>query len=113
MIRSQDIKSIYPETLVIASGVNTVITPLPGQIDVTIKYHSGGTAFISGSTFFYGPSIGFTAYGCSFATAQQYLLSAGEIFKFQGTGEFRLSISGATTTLYMARGVGAGFPQTT
>ena len=102
-MRSVDVHSLYPETLTIGSSLSVLVSPLPGQLTVTLKYGSGGTLWFSGSTL---------TTGCTFATAQRYLMASTEIFNFVGAGQFKLEVTGATTTVYLVRGRSAGFDQT-
>lgn len=102
-MRSEDIHSLYPETLVIGTNVTALVSPLPGQIACTVKYGSGGTLYFAGATL---------ASGSSFATAQLYPLGAAEIFSFDSAGYFKLRAEGATVTCYMVRSRSAGFDQT-
>lgn len=102
-MRSTDIYSIYPETLVIGTSITVLVSPLPGQLSVGLKWGAGGTLW------FYGSSI---SGGCTFATAQQYLIGGAEIVNLASSGPFKLGVSGATTTVYMYRGRSMGFEQT-
>lgn len=98
-----DVFSLYPETLVIGASLTALISPLPGQNFCTVKYGGGGTLYFSaGST---------NSYGCSFAIAQLYPIAATEAFHFNGAGFFNLQTGGATTTVYINRGISAGFAQ--
>lgn len=98
-----DVFSLYPETLVIGASLTALISPLPGQNFTTIKYGGGGTlCFSAGAT---------NSYGCSFAINQYYPIGTTEAFHFNGAGYFKLTTFGATTTVYINRGISAGFSQ--
>lgn len=101
--RSDDIFSVYPETLVIGPSLTALVTALPGQISVTLKYGSGGTLWFLGSSM---------TGGCTFASTQQYLIGGSEIFNMANSGQFRLGTTGATVICYLARGRTASFDQT-
>lgn len=102
MARGSDSTSIYPETLNIPAGASILVTALPGQISVLLKYVSGGSLAFS--------NVG-DSYGCSFAVAQQYVFTAGEAIGFDSTGSFYLSAFGATVVAFMTRmrTAGTGF----
>lgn len=103
MGRETDIFSLYPETIVAASGVTIVFQAIPGQVSSTIKYGSGGTLFFYGAT---------QSFGASFSTAAKYLIGSGEVYTFDSSGSWSVGIEGATTTFYVLRGRTAGFTQT-
>ena len=103
MSRTDDIFSVYPETLVIGASISCTVTPLPGQCSVTLKYGTGGTLWFLGTS---------SSIGCSFASAQAYLIGGSEIFSMANSGSFRLGANGATTTVYVARGRTQGYDQT-
>lgn len=102
-MRSTDIHSLYPETLHIPTGATCTISPIPGQLSVTVKYGSGGTLWFQGASF---------SSGSSFAVAQRYLIGSSDVLTFHGAGPFRLEATGATVVAYIVRGRSAGFDQT-
>ncbi len=98
-----DVFSLYPETLVIGSSIIALISPLPGQNFTTIKYGGGGTlCFIAEAA---------SSYGSTFAINREYPVGTTEAFHYNGAGYFKLAVSGATTTVYINRGISAGFSQ--
>jgi hypothetical protein len=101
--RETDIFSLYPETIVAASGVTIIFQPIQGQVSATVKYGSGGTLFFYGAT---------QSFGASFSTAAKFLIGSGEVYTFDSSGNFSIGIEGATTTFYVLRGRSAGFTQT-
>lgn len=103
MGRDTDIHSIYPETIQMAAGTTAIFGAIPGQIACTLKYSSGGTLSLVGSS---------QSIGSSFAVAQKYLLTSGEIFNFDSAGQFSVECLGATCVFYLARSRSAGFSQT-
>lgn len=103
MSRETDIFSLYPETIIAASGTTLVFQPLPGQLAVTIKYGSGGTLYFAGASSSFGTSV--------FGTSCLYPLGTTEIFNFNCAGNFSVSIAGTTTIFYVVRARSAGFTQ--
>lgn len=109
-VQKDDIFSVYPETLVIGPSLTAMISPLPYQSFAVIKYGGGGTLFLfAGSTMTF--PYGTTPAGCSFATALRYPIGPNEVFNFNGCGYFKLAVNGATTTVFMARGLSSGSTQ--
>lgn len=101
---SQDTSSVYgilTETLVMAPSVTVMITPLPGQISATLKWFSGGSLSIT--------SASLTSGGCTFASANAYLVGTTEVVNMNLAGNIYLMASGATCTAYLLRGRSAGF----
>lgn len=102
MSSNEDILGLYPETLVIGSGVTAQITPMPGQIHAVLKWGAGGSLVIIGTTT--------STFGSSFMTARQYVLGTTEVFNFSGIrGNMYLLAVGATVTCYICRGRTSGF----
>lgn len=102
-MRSEDIFSLYPETIVLGTSLSCTVSALPGQLACTLKYGSGGTLYFLGTS---------SSIGCSFATAQKYPIGLTEVFSFDSAGQFRVGAEGATTTFYLVRGRSMGFDQT-
>jgi len=103
MSQRDDVFSLYPETLVIGASLTALISPLPGQNFTAIKSAFGSSiSLIAGAT---------NAYGCSFAVSQAYPIGQTEIFHWNNSGSLKLQTIGATATVYLVRGLTAGFTQ--
>lgn len=89
----------FPETLAIPTGVTAIIKPMPHQIGVIVKYVSGGSLSIIGSSH---------ASGSTFATANTYLLGSSEVLNVALSGPLQLSATGATSVAHIIRLLGAG-----
>lgn len=103
---SGNIFKLLPETVNLSAGQTVLISALPGQIGVTVKYVSGGTlSFISATL-----TINAQAYGVSLAASQKYIIGTSEIFNFDGSGSFTLLAEGVTTVFSMIRGLAGDYP---
>lgn len=94
-------KDFLAETLVIGSGVTAVINPVAGQLAVQIRYGTGGSLSLLGSTY----SVNGVVQGSTFATAQNYLFGNPDSLAINCTGAFTLYATGATVTAYIIRGL--------
>ena len=89
-----EIGSAYPETLAIPPGVQCDISPMAGQNAITLKWVSGGSLTIVGTSM---------AGGCTFAISNQYTLSTSEIHNSDLMGPLSLLASGSTTVCSILR----------
>lgn len=87
----------YPETLFL-SGTAT-IAPMPGQIGMILKYVSGGSLSILGTSM---------AVGSTFGASMLYTLGTNEVMSGNICGNLRLQITGATCIANLMRMVSAG-----
>lgn len=93
MIRD-DIGSCYPEQLVIGPGIQCDVVQMAGQNAITLKWLAGGSLLIIGTSL---------AGGCSFASANQYIMATSEILSMDLMGSVSLLASGITTTVSVLR----------
>lgn len=106
MSRESDIQRLYPQTIVIPSGVTAavLINPQPYASGTVLQYVSGGTCWILGATF------GLTASGASLlntfngGTAIAMLMS-GLALNLDGSPLFYLGATGATVTVQIIGGL--------
>jgi hypothetical protein len=96
-----DVLSLYPQTLVIGSGVTAQITRMPGQHSAVLKWGSGGTLWIIGVTTM--------AQGSSFMSNRQYLVGVSESVNINCRANLYLMATGATVTCYVLRGLSSGY----
>lgn len=89
-----DPQSLYPEIIAIPAGASLLVTPVPGQMSVLVKYFSGGSLSITNVV---------DATGSSNAIAQQYVFSASEALSFDSVGSFYLTATGSTSVAHMIR----------
>jgi len=102
MNSNKDIEAFLPETVVIGPAQTISIPPVAYQIAGILKYGTGGTLFIQGATFTFANQ----AQGTTFASAKQYLVSSNEVVNVGAmVGGLTLTVSGATVTLYLLRGL--------
>lgn len=101
-IRGTDIFSVLPETVHLAANATLTINALPGQVAVTLKYSSGGTLSILGTTL----TLKAVNYGVASPniSALKYVVGTSEILNFDGAGSFVLLAEGATVVFQMLRG---------
>jgi hypothetical protein len=96
------IYGVYPERFNLASGVTLYIPPLPGQISMTLKYISGGSLSVIGSSFGYGITLPVIA-------SQVYTINDNELLNFNTSGGILLIATGSTAIFDVLRGRSAGF----
>lgn len=84
----------------VGSTVATLVSPEPGQLNIVLKYFSGGTLEIIGC------SLGVTLTAAQLASANQtgYLMGTSEILTIDGPARFYLSSTAATTIVMVLRG---------
>lgn len=96
------IRAFLPETIVIGPSLTIGIPAIPTQIATVLKYGSGGSLLIQGSTLV----IGTESYGSTYASVKQYLVTTGETVNVgEMAGGLTLSTVGATVTCYLLRGL--------
>lgn len=124
MVSSSDnILSIYPSKVVVPIGATAAvfIDVAPGEQGILVKYSSGGTLELLpaslGASFVYGTStVNYNFTSGSTQTAAMlialsgtgYLMGTSEILTLDGSPRFYLSSLGATSIVYVLKGVGAG-----
>lgn len=102
--RDEDTKYVYPETIHIAAGVTMMVLPMPGQLGLQLKYVSGGSLSVVGSTFTqYG-----VVHGCTYAVNNIYTLGTSEILSLNQSGPLYLMGTGATVVANMFRRLSSG-----
>jgi len=83
-----------------------LVSPVAGQISVSIKNFGGGSMEImkapAGATLSNG-----TADGLSLSAG--YLMEAGEVVNVDGAPKFYLAATGATATAYLLIGLSSGY----
>ena len=89
-------RGVFPETIVLGTGVTALINPIQGQNGLVLKYGSGGTLWIKGVSTT-------VTYGTTYATAVQYPLGTTEALSLNLSGSIYLQATGATTTAYLLR----------
>lgn len=97
MSRSEDIKFIIGQKIVIGLSQILGITLSDKQIAGTIRYASGGSL-----------ELGMTQ-GSAWGTG--YLMGTGEIANINCAGTFYVAATGATVTAYVLRGLSMGSEQ--
>lgn len=95
-----DVFSNYPELLALPAGVTAVISSIPGQLGLILKYVSGGSLSVLRNP---EPYAGTTTVGTSFATAGLYTLATTEILNVSMAGDMYLIATGATCVANMLR----------
>lgn len=104
MARADDVYGLYPETLVVGTGVTCAISSMPGQMACILKWVSGGSLIVFGASL---------STGCTFATNNQYIVGTSEILNLAAmSGKFFVTASGSTCTFSMLRGRSEGFAST-
>jgi hypothetical protein len=99
-----DVFRLFPETLVIGSGITAIIPAVPFQNGIALKYGEGGSLVILGNTLV----LNNIPYGSTYAASKGYLMGTTEIFSADLCGPLALFAGGATTTCYLTRTLSAG-----
>ena len=89
-----DVESLVGTRLTIGLSTIVGITVLPGQNAVIVKYFSGGSLEIGGSSLTWGAG---------------YLLDTKEVVNVQSSGTFYLAATGSTVTCMLLKGRSSGF----
>jgi hypothetical protein len=89
----------YPEQLALPAGVTAPILAMRGQIGVILKYISGGSLSVVGTS---------TALGSTYAIGQLYTLGTGEILNISQSGTLFLQGGGSTCVAQILRLRSAG-----
>lgn len=88
-----DVKTLFPEVLTLATGVTSILQPIPGQLGVILKYVSGGSLGILRNP---DTESGATTVGASFATSGLYTVGSAEVLNVSLAGPLYLFATGAT-----------------
>ena len=96
---SNEVFSFYPEQLAIPAGVTAVINPIPGQNSGILKWFSGGSLLILGSS---------VSLGSTYALANNYLVNTTEVVSVDVRGPLTLIATGSTCVCYLMRTKSAG-----
>lgn len=96
----EDVFSAYPERIAIGPGVTADFPAIPGQNAIQIKWASGGSLLVAGTS---------STIGSTFAISNEYLVSTSEILSIDLSGTISLMASGATAVAYILRYRSAGF----
>lgn len=94
-----DVFGMYPETIAIATGTTALIKPLPGQIGMILKYVSGGSLAIVGTTFPITSSGSAATSGTTFAINNLYTIGTSEILNVDMSGDIYLFNTGGATVV--------------
>lgn len=95
-----DVFNLYPEVLTLATGVTSVVQPIPGQLGVILKYVSGGSLGILRNP---EAESGATTVGASFATSGLYTVGSAEILNISLAAPLYLYATGATCIANLLR----------
>lgn len=95
-----DVFSHYPETLAIGPGVTAQINAIPGQNAITIKYLSGGSMSITGTSL---------SVGSTYAISNIYPVGTVEVLNINLSGTINITASGSTLVCSLLRYRSAGF----
>ncbi len=100
MSSRDDTYQILAETLHIPAGVTVAIPALPYETAIQLKYISGGSLSILGSTF----TVGVTNYGGgSYVASMRYILGTTEVFAANMSGTLYIQGSGSTCVASLVR----------
>lgn len=91
--------SFFPETIFLPPATTLTIATVPGQQGIVLKWISGGSLQILGTTL----AVGATAFGTTFASSQAYLLGTAEIISGDYGGNFNVIATGTTCVFSMLR----------
>lgn len=91
---------VFPEHYIVGPGLTVGLPNLPGQIAAFLKWQSGGSLLIAGTTLVCDNVI----YGSSFVVDHNYLVGTDETVSFiDFVGGLTLSTTGATVSFYVIR----------
>jgi hypothetical protein len=91
---------LYPETFHLPAGVTLAIPALAGQNAAILKYISGGSLSIVGTT---------ASTGSSYAVDNRYPMGTGETVNLDLSGPQYVVAVGSTCVFSLLRGRSAGF----
>lgn len=103
MGRETDVSRVLTSQVVVPAGATlaVLVTQLPSESALTLKYVSGGTAYILGFT----AGMSLTAAELATGASTGYVLGSTEVLSFGGAAQFYVGSLGATSILHVMRGL--------